>query len=282
MWRLPLLILIAVVGCAPDQPAAYTVDHTDLACGTREPSATAKMAIEDQTVQMPHAHDKVAPGAVIDIYVHVMSSGAGRDNGEVPLTDIDEQFDVLQAAYAPMGYTFRVAGIDRTTNPNWFLMTPGSPAEKAAKAALHRGGASALNIYTADAGTNIAGYATYPVDYTSAPYLDGVVILHSTLPNGSSAPFNEGDQLVHQVGHWLGLYHTYQATCADLDGDLVSDTPATNAPAYGCPMGRNSCGGGGDDPVQNYMDAADDQCMDSFTDGQRSRIDAQFTAYRRF
>ena len=61
MWRLPLLIVVAAAGCAPDAPA-YTVDHTDLACGTREPSATGKMAIEDQTVQMPHAHDKVAAG----------------------------------------------------------------------------------------------------------------------------------------------------------------------------------------------------------------------------
>ena len=82
--------------------------------------------------------------------------------GEVPIADIDEQLDVLQTAYAPTGYTFRVASIDRTQNQGWFLMSPGSPAEKAAKAALHKGGPNALNIYTADAGANIAGYRDVP------------------------------------------------------------------------------------------------------------------------
>jgi hypothetical protein len=106
-------------------------------------------------------------------------------------------------------------------------------------------------------------------------------MLHSALPHGASAPYNLGDQTVHQVGHWLGLYHTYQAACGD-NGDMVNDTPATNAPAFGCPVGRDTCGGDDSmDPVRHYMDATDDACMNAFTEGQRQRVDRQFTAFRR-
>jgi hypothetical protein len=108
-------------------------------------------------------------------------------------------------------------------------------------------------------------------------------MLHSAMPGGASAPYNLGDQTVHQVGHWLGLYHTYQADCASANGDMVDDTPATNAPAFGCPVGRDTCGDDDSmDPVRNYMDATDDACMNAFTGGQRARIDRQFAAFRGF
>jgi len=38
--------------------------------------------------------------------------------------------------------------------------------------------------------------------------MDGVVVRDETLPGGTWLPNNEGDILVHEVGHWLNLFHT--------------------------------------------------------------------------
>ena len=46
----------------------------------------------------------------------------------------------------------------------------------------------------------ILGYATFPAQYAAEPEMDGVAILHSSLPGGSKAPFNLGRTLTHEVG----------------------------------------------------------------------------------
>ncbi len=216
------------------------------------------------------------------VYVHVIRSAAGL--GDVNDAQIGEQLNVLNAAYAASGFTFTLVSVDRTNNDAWYNMGQGSTAETQAKVSLRKGGKGDLNIYTANLGGGLLGWATFPSDYAKNPSADGVVILNSSFPGGTAAPYNLGDTVTHEVGHWVGLYHTFQGGCAknaNTGGDLVADTPAEKSAAFGCPANRNTCTSiAGLDPIYNFMDYTDDACMNTFTAGQFTRMNSQCATYR--
>lgn len=80
---------------------------------------------------------------------------------------------------------------------------------------------------------------------------------------------------VHEVGHWLGLFHVFQGgrACGSGPGDFVDDTPAQWNATSGCPRTRrpDSCPEPGLDSIFNYMDYSYDECMEEFTPGQITR-----------
>ena len=173
---------------------------------------------------------------------------------------------------------FVLAGVTRTTNAAWFNAGDGSANEVAMKTALRQGTAKTLNIYTTNGG-GLLGWATFPWNYAGNPNYDGVVVYYASVPGGSAFPYNEGDTATHEVGHWLGLFHTFQGGCT-APGDSVDDTPYESSPAFGCPVGRDTCGQPGQDPIRNYMDYTDDSCMNEFTFQQNARMYTSWDTWR--
>lgn len=205
-----------------------------------------------------------------------------HDDGSADVTDaqIQNQLNVMNTAYESYGYQFTHLSTDRIDNTAWSTHTYDTPEETAMKNSLAVDPAHTLNVYICDIGDDLLGYATFPWMYPEGSNMHGVVILYRSLPGGTAAPYNEGDTATHEIGHYLGLYHTFQDGCSE-PNDEVGDTPQEADPAYGCPADQDSCpANSGLDPIENYMDYSDDSCMIEFTDGQKSRMDAMVTAYR--
>ncbi|HKP72109.1 MAG TPA: zinc metalloprotease [Pyrinomonadaceae bacterium] len=271
----------------------YEMERT---CGTVHPDVETARLIEDanerfKSSRMAQGLSAERTGTVnVNVYFHVITNTSGQ--GNVSDQAIAQQIAVLNQAYsggtggANTIYRFTLVGTDRTANNTWYTTTDGTTAERQMKTALRKGGAADLNLYTNNMGGGLLGWATFPSSYASDPLMDGVVCLYSSLPGGTASPYNLGDTATHEVGHWVGLYHTFQGGCARSatgGGDFVADTAAERSPASGCPTGRDTCTGKsfpGVDPIDNFMDYSIDSCMFKFTAGQAARADSLTLQYR--
>ena len=278
-------VFVACVVAASALPASAQPRER---CGTRQPTSEEVEQIEQQIVK---GERNVQGSVTVPVWVHVINKGTGFDNGDLSDAMIRAQMRVLVDSFggktggAATGFTFELAGITRTTNPNWFEnIAFDQDLEIDAKTALRRGGPETLNIYTVDGGPWL-GWAYFPSILTSSQYaiLDGVVVDWRTLPGGTFEIYSEGDTATHETGHWLALYHTFDGKCS-VKGDYVADTPAEFSYAIGCPVGRDTCtqpSHPGLDPIYNFMDYSQDSCMYEFTPGQTERMTAAWTAYRK-
>jgi hypothetical protein len=290
-----LFTALALSACAGEDPNTVVSDTPDegvqepgssttpRGCATLQPDPQRMAQIDQEVADFMASQGTGVQEARAPIAVHVHRiHDANGSGGGVTSTQINQQITVLNNAYASAGWSFTLASVDDTNNASWYTATDGTTAEKQMKTALRIGGAADLNLYTNNMGQGLLGWATFPSDYARSPSMDGVVVLYSSLPGGSAAPYNLGDTATHEIGHWMGLYHTFQGGCTN-GNDGVSDTPAEKSAAFGCPTGRDTCTGKrfpGLDPITNFMDYTDDSCMNTFTAGQASRMSAQFTTYR--
>lgn len=141
----------------------------------------------------------------------------------------------LNQHYKPTGISFTLAGTTRTTNSNWFA----GRDESGMKKALHKGTYATLNVYFVQLSGGSLGYCYFPKANPSAndKIMDGCVVRFDTTPGGSLNNYNQGKTVTHEVGHFLGLYHTFQGGCYG-SGDGIADTTAQRSGTRGCPSNQ--------------------------------------------
>ncbi|MBF5028690.1 MULTISPECIES: zinc metalloprotease [unclassified Micromonospora] len=196
------------------------------------------------------------------------------------MTVLNDSFAGRTAADASdTPFRFSLVDTTWTVNSAWYTVVPGKN-ERDMKKALYTGDSRTLNVYAANIGDGLLGWAYFPKGYNNGrDYIDGVVMLDESMPGGTAGKYALGDTLTHEVGHWLMLEHTFAHGCS-ASGDFVADTPREAAPQFNCPIGADTCTAPGLDPIHNFMDYTQDSCMNMFTPGQADRMSDAWVAFR--
>ncbi|WBX71374.1 zinc metalloprotease [Tenacibaculum retecalamus] len=220
----------------------------------------------------------------IPVYVHVVYSNSQENisNAQVAsqITVLNNDFrkqnsdagntpSEFAGSAADSEITFTLAGTFRHSNStsSWGTNNAVKSAYPPVTPATH------LNIWVANIGGGILGYAQFPGGSSAT---DGVVCSPQYFGTTGyvSAPFDGGRTMTHEVGHYLNLRHIWGDGRCRQD-DYVADTPSSDAPNYGCPSYPTvNCKS--TDMTMNYMDYTDDACMTMFSEGQKSRMRAIF------
>ena len=208
----------------------------------------------------------------INIVFHVLYSGT---NGYIPVDRIERQVAVMNDDYRGTGISFTLAGVTYHENNTWF----NDRRESQYKSATGWDRNLYFNVWTNTA-SGYLGYSYLPASAAGSVY-DGVVLNYLACGgrNEGSAPYNQGRTLVHEAGHYFGLFHTFDGGCCNgyTCGDLINDTNEESTPFYDCGP-RTTCGT--PDPTTNYMDYSEDLCMYEFTAEQENRMGCSILTYR--
>ncbi len=148
-----------------------------------------------------------------------------------------------------------------------------------------------INSSQVAGGGTILGYAQFPWQQSTQPTTDGIMIRSDQIGVVGTGTVSQGGRtLTHEIGHWLGLLHTFQNGCVGgtasdcaYMGDQVCDTPPVTAASFGCQEGKNSCNNDVPDlpdMIHNYMDYSDGTCLNMFTPGQKNRMYNSLANYR--
>ena len=239
---------------------------------------------------------------VIPVVFHVIHEG-GTEN--ISYEQIEDQIRILNEDYtrtnpdasntsavflpvaADCQVQFELARLDPDGNCTDGVVRVFSPltnqADDDVKALSYWDSDRYLNIWvvrTIDSdggGGTTLGYAQFPG--FGSELTDGLVIradfigsIGTAIASGSA-----GRTATHEVGHWLGLFHTFQGGCnGGFGAENIDDTPPTADQNFGCPIGLNSCTNDNPDlpdMVENYMDYSDGDCQNIFTQGQKDVMD---------
>ncbi|KAF8597722.1 hypothetical protein BDV93DRAFT_562048 [Ceratobasidium sp. AG-I] len=245
----------------------------NLTCGSHA-SESVVAAADLNITQFAKYSDKPRE---IRIYWHVIYDTPTFDGGYLTVIQVRNQVKALNDYFKSAHISFKLIEIDYTQKMDWFKWTTGTNFfGEQMREALHNGDYKDLNIYSVWFQDRIQMFR----DVNPRPKLDGVVFQWNTIPGGPWWAYNQGKVLVHLVGHWCGLFHTFEGGCGK-PGDYISDTPREAYGHFSCPTYHpDTCPGGGEDPIHNFMDYTYDPCKTHFTKGQGDRMRRSLAMWR--
>ncbi len=139
-----------------------------------------------------------------------------------------------------------------------------------------------LNIYVCNLGGGLLGFAQFP---GGNPQTDATVNLYTAFGTTGvvQPPYDKGRTVTHEVGHWFNLFHIWGDEPDCNQDDEVSDTPLQGNSSSGCFTFPHTDACQPNSPgimFMNYMDYSNDACMNLFTQGQSTRMNAALNGPR--
>lgn len=210
-----------------------------------------------------------------------------KEKGKITRYRLNNQIDVLNEAYGGNQHNlgintkikFRLKNVQYIEDKT--LYNSCSKSEEKIIKSYPGDSKKYISVYTCD--DDYLGYAYYPW-HEKEGNIEQVVFMNEIAITGSNFKlYNMGMTLVHELGHYFGLPHTFndKRKCSSIGDDGYSDTPIEKTPNYGCNLERDTCPDHpGKDPIWNYMDYSPDSCMNRFSKKQVNDIIYNIDYYR--
>ncbi|MEM7037052.1 MAG: M43 family zinc metalloprotease, partial [Bacteroidota bacterium] len=250
---------------------------------------------------------------VFPVVFHILHQN-GPEN--IPDSQVFRSLDQLNAAFANEGYydqgigedvnvSFCLAqrdkfgqpsnGINRIYDPNFDTLRIHDDFSHMYRAYSWPSD-KVINIYVVKNIDFAGAFASLPWSHPKGDPQDGITTRVEYVGTDDST----SSVMAHEMGHWLGLYHTFQGGCPNWDctrnGDLICDTPPDSIAVTweGCVTHQNNCETDADDLSENnpfsidqpdahtnYMDYNRTSCYNSFTLGQKDRMRSASRLFRK-
>ena len=188
---------------------------------------------------------------------HVITNENGV--GDYSNQSIYDCIENLNIDYLEHNIFFTLDTIDRTVNEDWFNNWYDIHSE--GMFALNHDPYHYLNFYTADLlGDGVQGFSYLGNQFSATHHQQSVSLDYTRL--------NSSWVVTHEVGHHLGLPHTFQGNCSE-PNDGIDDTPQHNENGlWSCNSSQDTCPNDpGNDPVNNYMNYSGN-CQTEYSSGQ--------------
>ena len=275
----------------------------DHRCGTQAPDVPPGgdgiAGVGDCSMTSTNPTDDYDPSQedlVIPIVVHVIANDDG-DLGGIEYSTILRQIEILNDDFNGIGVESDSSSADSRIR---FVLAPTDPDGTPSIGVTWSNNSSwfndqdaywedlawdptrYLNVYTTTAGGAFGYVPFFPAAGPVGDSSDRVVIAWNAFGEGgvATSPKDLGRTLTHEVGHYLGLLHTFEGGCGVgsclESGDLICDTSPQSVPTTTC-WGL-SCGSL--DPVRNFMNYSWEICMGGFTEQQVRRMRCSLQTYR--